>query len=192
MKSLRKILVLGLVVISILLLSQNIKDLEPDSPFFEAVNYVVKAGIMELDDKGNFRGALLVTRYDVAQYIYRLVMRFELEKLKEKLPLLDELDIVKAATIALDERTSNLEKNYNSLNSRVDSAVLEITSTASEVSELKTKIDSLEEAFNNLSLAFTSFKQETAGIDSEILRRIDVVEKTLRNLKRVHNRIPRD
>lgn len=115
----RKILVLGLVVISILLLSQNIKDLEPDSPFFEAVNYVVKAGIMELDDKGNFRGALLVTRYDVAQYIYRLVMRFELEKLKEKLPLLDELDIVKAATIALDERTSNLEKNYNSLNSRV-------------------------------------------------------------------------
>lgn len=79
----RKILVLGLVVISILLLSQNIKDLEPDSPFFEAVNYVVKAGIMELDDKGNFRGALLVTRYDVAQYIYRLVMRFELENSKK-------------------------------------------------------------------------------------------------------------
>lgn len=179
----RKILVLGLAVMSVLLLSQNIKDLEQDSPFFEAVNYVVKAGIMELDDKGNFRGALLVTRYDVAQYIYRLVMRFELEKLKEKLPLLDELDIVKTATIALDERTSNLEKNYNSLNSRVDSAVLEITSTASEVLELKTKADSLEEAFNNLSLAFTSFKQETAGIDSEILRRIDVVEKNLKKLE---------
>ena len=182
---LKRIFFAGLVTIALFLMGQTIKDVEPDSPFFDVVKYVVDSGLMELDENGNFRGALLVTRYDVAQYIYRLVTRFELEKFREKFPLLDELDIVKAATIALDERTTKLEEDYKSLDSKIENVISKVTAAASDLSKLGTKIDSLEDAYKNLSLAFASFKQETGGFDTEILRRIDTVEKKLQELEQV-------
>ncbi|WP_233185634.1 S-layer homology domain-containing protein [Thermotoga sp. SG1] len=182
---LKRIFLAGLLIIALSLAGQDIKDVEPDSPFFEAVKYVVDSKLMELDENGNFRGALLVTRYDIAQYIYRLVMRFELEKLREKISLLDELDIIKAATIALDERTKKLEEDYKLMDTRIEDVMSRITSSASDLSELEVKVNSLEDAYRNLSLAFASFKQETGGFDTEILRRIDTVEKRLQELEKI-------
>ncbi|PLV56828.1 hypothetical protein AS006_04320 [Thermotoga sp. SG1] len=181
----KRIFLAGLLIIALSLAGQDIKDVEPDSPFFEAVKYVVDSKLMELDENGNFRGALLVTRYDIAQYIYRLVMRFELEKLREKISLLDELDIIKAATIALDERTKKLEEDYKLMDTRIEDVMSRITSSASDLSELEVKVNSLEDAYRNLSLAFASFKQETGGFDTEILRRIDTVEKRLQELEKI-------
>lgn len=63
----------------------RIKDVSPVLDIYEPVSFMIQNKIMELDENGNFRGGLLTTRFDIAQYLYNILKNFQLQDFPKKL-----------------------------------------------------------------------------------------------------------
>ncbi|HOJ87777.1 MAG TPA: hypothetical protein PLK95_05610 [Pseudothermotoga sp.] len=63
----------------------KIKDVSPVLDIYEPVSFMIENKIMELDENGNFRGGLLTTRFDIAQYLYNILKNFQLQDVPKKL-----------------------------------------------------------------------------------------------------------
>lgn len=63
----------------------KIKDVSPVLDIYEPVSFMIQNKIMELDENGNFRGGLLTTRFDIAQYLYNILKNFQLQDFPKKL-----------------------------------------------------------------------------------------------------------
>ncbi|MDM7321211.1 MAG: S-layer homology domain-containing protein, partial [Fervidobacterium sp.] len=66
----RGIILLFLISISIYVFSATIKDLSPSAAEYKAVNFLVEQRIMDVDANGNFKPSLLITKLDLARYLY--------------------------------------------------------------------------------------------------------------------------
>jgi len=63
----------------------KIKDVSPVLDIYEPVSFMIENKIMELDENGNFRGGLLTTRFDIAQYLYNILKNFQLQDVPKRL-----------------------------------------------------------------------------------------------------------
>lgn len=81
-------ILLGLTVL-LFCAEVKIKDVSPVLDIYEPVSFMIQNKIMELDENGNFRGGLLTTRFDIAQYLYNILKNFQLEDLPKKLSTLE-------------------------------------------------------------------------------------------------------
>ncbi|AEH51759.1 S-layer homology domain-containing protein [Pseudothermotoga thermarum] len=166
----RKLVLALLTVVSLILVAQEvrIRDISPILDIYEPVSFVVQRGIMELDENGNFRGGLLTTRFDIAQYLYRLIKVFKLEEVVPELEGLkksvEEQKIkyigVESAYKVVEEKIAQLESALNGLNVKMDEmskqlalqvvAEVEKALSAQKIGELFTRVDLLQKQVENL------------------------------------------
>jgi len=180
----RRVLILTVFLPSILLFSQTIRDVPPQSNLYSIVEYLVKTGIMDVDEGGYFRGNLLLTKFDLAGYLYRMINYFKLEEVKAKLPALTELSLIKPALTALDERQKRVEQTLEEVKKTISQYEKRINEISTRLSSLDQDIKSLKDSMNNLSVAFANMKQEAAAFDREIINRITDVERRVQELQR--------
>ncbi|MFN4190345.1 MAG: S-layer homology domain-containing protein [Pseudothermotoga sp.] len=112
----------------------KIKDVSPVLDIYEPVSFMIRNKIMELDENGNFRGGLLTTRFDIAQYLYNILKNFQLEDLPKKLSTLErnqqELSArvlgVEAAYKTHEQRMKDFENALSQVQSQSDQLAQQI------------------------------------------------------------------
>ncbi|MFN3283530.1 MAG: S-layer homology domain-containing protein [Pseudothermotoga sp.] len=132
----RKVLFCILLSLTVLLFCAEvkIKDVSPVLDIYEPVSFMIQNKIMELDENGNFRGGLLTTRFDIAQYLYNILKNFQLEDLPKKLSTLErnqqELSArvlgVEAAYKTYEQRMKDFENALSQVQSQSDQLAQQI------------------------------------------------------------------
>jgi len=175
----RKMVVLFALIGCSLFAQLNIKDVSPVLDIYVPVSFVIENKIMELDENGNFRGGLLTTRFDIAQYIYRTIKNFQLDELSKRLSALAESQKevsakmlgIESAYKTYDQRLRELETATVNIQSQLDKLSQELFAQVQKqiVDYIKAqeaqlaRIDALVERVNSVEkLSSDLFKQVQA------------------------------
>lgn len=135
------ILIAILMLFSLMTLGAvSIKDLSPSASGYRAVSDLVEKKIMDIDSNGNFKPSLLVTKLDLARYLYNLIEYYNLETFATQVgsqKTLSTEDLRK-----LESRISSVEKNIQN-----------IQTNQNELVEIKKRLDSLEKRFSGMDIS---------------------------------------
>ncbi|RKX53576.1 MAG: hypothetical protein DRP25_00070, partial [Thermotoga sp.] len=174
----KRLLFSMMVLIPVFILCAEIKDVSPGLDVYEAVNYVVDKGIMELDSKGYFRGALLITRFDLAQYLYNLINVFSLDELSKMKGIPEEVGVIKNTFVALDTRVSKIEKRIE-----------EVVKSLEDLPKLQQKLENVEKFEKDLESEIKGLKREISSVRSSISVLRNELEGVKRDLPTVKSKI---
>jgi chromosome segregation ATPase len=169
----RGIILLFLISISIYVFSATIKDLSPSAAEYKAVKFLVEQRIMDVDANGNFKPSLLVTKLDLARYLYAIIDRYNLTSLQST----KSVDLVK-----LESRITTLERQISSIHS---SQFQSASALQSELNDLKKRLLAVESKVTNLENKSTdsSKNQQTIiSLQSELSalnKRVTAVENKI-------------
>lgn len=146
----------------------DIKDVSPVLDIYVPVSFVIENKIMELDENGNFRGGLLTTRFDIAQYIYRTIKTFQLDELTKRLSTLSD------AQKEIFAKTAGLEAAYKTYDQR-------LREIENATVNLQNQIDKLsQELFSQLQKQFLDYikaQENQLGKIDALTARVDALEK---------------
>jgi chromosome segregation ATPase len=143
-----------MISISIYVFSATIKDLSPSAAEYKAVNFLVEQRIMDVDANGNFKPSLLVTKLDLARYLYAIIDRYNLTSLQST----KSDDLVK-----LESRITTLERQISSIpSSQFQSA----SDLQSELNDLKRRLLAVESKVTNLENKSTDSSKDQQTIIS--------------------------
>lgn len=159
----KKGFILMFVIISIFLPlmmfgAVSIKDLSPSASGYKAVSDLVEKKIMDVDANGNFKPSLLITKLDLARYLYNLIDYYNLDSLSSQ-------TTSQKSTVNIED----LRKLENRI-SGIERSIQNIQSIQSEISELKKRIDNLE-------------KRVSTGVDTSKDQAIGTLQKDISDLK---------
>lgn len=161
--------VLTLLMMNCLLIAQvSIKDVSPVLDIYIPVSFVIENKIMELDENGNFRGGLLTTRFDIAQYIYRTIKNFQLDELSKRLSALGD------AQKEIFAKTAGLEAAYKTYDQRLREIENATVSLQNQIGKLS------QELFSQLQkqlLDYIKAQETQLGKIDALSTRVDAVEK---------------
>jgi len=150
----RGIILLFLISISSYVFSATIKDLSPSAAEYKAVNFLVEQRIMDVDANGNFKPSLLITKLDLARYLYAIIDRYNLTSLQST----KSDDLVK-----LESRITTLERQISSIpSSQFQSA----PALQSELNDLKRRLLAVESKVTNLENKSTDSSKDQQTIIS--------------------------
>ena len=197
----KRSLLLIVILIPVFALCAEIKDVSPGLDVYEAVNYVVDKGIMELDSKGYFRGALLITRFDLAQYLYNLINVFSLEDLSKMKNIPKEVGVIKSTFVALDARVTKIDEkigevmksleNLSKLEQKVENVEkfgkgLErsIKEMEKEISSIRSSINKLKGDVGSIREGLLSVKNEISIVEEKFTKKIDAIKSDVLNLEK--------
>ncbi|AJC74759.1 hypothetical protein AJ81_05520 [Pseudothermotoga hypogea DSM 11164 = NBRC 106472] len=165
----------------------NIRDVSPVLDIYTPVSFVVENKIMELDENGNFRGGLLTTRFDIAQYIYRTIKNFQLDELSKKFSALEEtqkevsakMSGIEAAYRTYDQRLRELETATVNLQSQLDKLSQELFAQVQ-----KQLLDYIKSQENQLAKidALTARLDAVEKLNSELFKQMQAQQSDLNNV----------
>jgi predicted nucleic acid-binding Zn-ribbon protein len=155
----RGIILLFLISISIYVFSATIKDLSPAAAEYKAVNFLVEQRIMDVDANGNFKPSLLITKLDLARYLYAIIDRYNLTSLQST----KSGDLVK-----LESRITTLERQISSIpSSQFQTSQFQSASALqSELNDLKRRLLAVESKVTNLENKSTDSSKDQQTIIS--------------------------
>lgn len=146
----------------------SIKDVSPVLDIYVPVSFVIENKIMELDENGNFRGGLLTTRFDIAQYIYRTIKTFQLDELNKRLSTISD------AQKEIFAKIVGLEAAYKTYDQR-------LREIENATVNLQNQIDKLsQELFSQLQKQFLDYvkaQENQLGKIDALTARVDALEK---------------
>lgn len=165
----KRTLLVFLMLMGCLFFAQvDIKDVSPVLDIYVPVSFVIENKIMELDENGNFRGGLLTTRFDIAQYIYRTIKTFQLDELNKRLSTISD---AQKETFA---KTAGLEAAYKTYDQR-------LREIENATVNLQSQIDKLsQELFSQLQKQFLDYvkaQENQLGKIDALTSRVDALEK---------------
>lgn len=164
----RTLLVFLLLLTCLLFAQVDIKDVSPVLDIYVPVSFVIENKIMELDENGNFRGGLLTTRFDIAQYIYRTIKTFQLDELTKRLSTISD------AQKEISAKTAGLEAAYKTYDQR-------LREIENATMNLQNQIDKLsQELFSQLQKQFLDYikaQENQLGKIDALTARVDALEK---------------
>ncbi|WP_041081122.1 S-layer homology domain-containing protein [Thermotoga profunda] len=143
----------------------KIKDVSPVLDIYEPVSFMIENKIMELDENGNFRGGLLTTRFDIAQYLYNILKNFQLQDFPKKLSTLEknqqELSTkvlgIEAAYKTYEQRMKDFENALSQVQSQSDKLAQQI------YAQLRKEFD---EALKNQQLQLSRYEPLFSRVDA--------------------------
>lgn len=165
----KRTLLVFLMLMGCLFFAQvDIKDVSPVLDIYVPVSFVIENKIMELDENGNFRGGLLTTRFDIAQYIYRTIKTFQLDELNKRLSTISD------AQKEIFAKTAGLEAAYKTYDQR-------LREIENATVNLQSQIDKLsQELFSQLQKQFLDYvkaQENQLGKIDALTSRVDALEK---------------
>lgn len=157
----------------------TIKDLSPSAADYKAVNFLVDEKIMDVDANSNFKPSLLVTKLDLARYLYALVNRYNLIGRTEDYS--DSIKRLEARISALEKQMENIPKT-----SSAGVSIPQITALQNEISDLKKKIANLE----NTSVSSTNVSKSIEQSLTPVQNDLSNLTKRLTSLENKVNTLP--
>gem|GEM_PF-599497 len=175
----------------------KIKDVSPVLDIYEQVSFMIENKIMELDENGNFRGGLLTTRFDIAQYLYNVLKNFQLQDISKKLSSFEknqqELSTkilgVEAAYKTYEQRMKDFENALTRIQNQFDRLSQEVYAKVREefenaLKDQKSEIARYEPLFSRMSAVeglVSSLQKQLASSDKNLdllNNKISVLEQT--------------
>jgi len=147
MLNFKNILIVLFLIIPIILLSQAPKDVSEQLDIYSRIKWAVEAGVMDVDNSGNFNGTNVVNRYELAGTIFGF---------KEYLL---NLDLFKGVSTILT-RTGKLEQENQSQQTSLDT--------------LRRRLDAFEMQFSSAELI--AIESRLNGIKTEIMMEMQTLE----------------
>ncbi|MFN4224075.1 MAG: S-layer homology domain-containing protein, partial [Fervidobacterium nodosum] len=159
----------------------TIKDLSPSASDYKAVNALVDMKILDVDSNGNFKPSLLITKLDLARYLYNLIDYYNLNNLSRLQTSLG--DVVTSSDLkkldskisGLDSRISGVEKQIQSIQSSQNNLQDTVKNLQVNINEMAKKIDSLEKKI--------SAPVSTPSIPSSYQETLTSLQKSVNDLK---------
>lgn len=186
MKKLSVLIVLFLLINLVFGDQVEIKDVSPVLDVYKAVSFLVENQIMKVDENGNFKGGLLITRFDMAEYLYNLINVFNLHLLASNISSVtqqtQEISVrikgIEAAYTSIEDRLNNyaallrdVQMKMDQISANVSSQIKNEVETQtsflqSSVEELSQKISSLEEDFLQREDRIASLQDKISSLES--------------------------
>ncbi len=175
----------------------RIRDVSPVLDIYEPVSFVVEKQIMEIDENNNFRGGLLTTRFDIAQYLYRLIKNFKLEQLVVDVGKLKtdsekfsaRFSGLESAYKVTEDRLKQLEAILTTLITKVDELssdlAAKITKEIQSVLEQLAQMQKFEELFDRIS----SLEQQMTDLQKQTMDLTNQQQSYQSNLQSLSNKI---
>jgi len=145
-----------------------LKDVPPNHWAYEAVKYLLEAGVVSGMPDGTYQGNQPATRYQVAVYIYRTV-----EYLKSSLPYLTaedmagftkELDSLRSLVDSVAQNAEEMGSQYQQLKNQLNA----MGSDTGEVSSLKTSLASHDSRIMQLENNYSSMKSNMSSVQGTV------------------------
>lgn len=186
LKKLSVLVVLFLLINPVFGDQVEIKDVSPVLDVYKAVSFLVENQIMKVDENGNFKGGLLITRFDMAEYLYNLINVFNLHLLASNMSSVtqqtQEISVrikgIEAAYTSIEDRLNNyaallrdVQMKMDQISANVSSQIKNEVETQtsflqSNVEELSQKISSLEEDFLQREDRIASLQDKISSLES--------------------------
>ena len=186
MKKLSVLIVLFLLINLVFGDQVEIKDVSPVLDVYKAVSFLVENQIMKVDENGNFKGGLLITRFDMAEYLYNLINVFNLHLLASNMSSVtqqtQEISVrikgIEAAYTSIEDRLNNYAALLRDVQMKMDQISADVSSQIknevetqtsflqSSVEELSQKISSLEEDFLQREDRIASLQDKISSLES--------------------------
>lgn len=164
----------------------EIKDVSPVLDVYKAVSFLVENQIMKVDENGNFKGGLLITRFDMAEYLYNLINVFNLHLLASNMSSItqqtQEISVrikgIEAAYTSIEDRLNNYAALLRDVQMKMDEVSADVSSKIknevetqtsflqSNVKELSQKISNLEEDFLQREDRIASLQEKISSFES--------------------------
>lgn len=164
----------------------EIKDVSPVLDVYKAVSFLVENQIMKVDENGNFKGGLLITRFDMAEYLYNLINVFNLHLLASNMSSItqqtQEISVrikgIEAAYTSIEDRLNNYAALLRDVQMKMDEVSADVSSKVknevetqtsflqSNVKELSQKISNLEEDFLQREDRIASLQEKISSFES--------------------------
>ncbi|RKX37523.1 MAG: hypothetical protein DRP20_04540 [Thermotogae bacterium] len=186
LKKLSVLIVLFLLINLVFGDQVEIKDVSPVLDVYKAVSFLVENQIMKVDENGNFKGGLLITRFDMAEYLYNLINVFNLHLLASNMSSVtqqtQEISVrikgIEAAYTSIEDRLNNYAALLRDVQMKMDQISADVSSQIknevetqtsflqSSVEELSQKISSLEEDFLQREDRIASLQDKISSLES--------------------------
>ncbi|HOK87454.1 MAG TPA: S-layer homology domain-containing protein [Fervidobacterium sp.] len=145
----------------------TINDLSPASSQYKAVNFLVDRKIMEVDQNNNFKPSLLVSKLDLAKYLYNLIVYYKLENL---------------STSSVEGELSKLQSRVSSLEKQVQTSSSAQSSIQNDISDIKKRLTSLESKVGAITTQTPQISQSSQTKDvskdlEQLSKRISALEQ---------------
>lgn len=187
------LLSLLLITLMVVVMGIDIKDVKPSSDIYEHVVKVIEAGIMKVDDKGYFNGSLLVTRYDMAEVLSKLLDKVSIEAISKITQQMESLQKLPDELGKANQRITLIENQLSQMNFE------ELVRKIGELKvELSAQIDTLEsnleyvKGYNSFVEAINeSISKYVSQVDEQQFR-LTASEKNLSQLSDILNKLNDD
>ncbi|MEN6591102.1 MAG: S-layer homology domain-containing protein [Fervidobacterium sp.] len=145
----------------------TINDLSSASAQYKAVSFLVDRKIMEVDQNNNFKPSLLVSKLDLAKYLYNLITYYKLEN---------------SNSTVSSEEISKIQSRVSSLEKQMQSSISAQSGVQSDLSDLKKRITALENKVT--SITTTSSSQASQITPTDFSKDIDSLSKRVATLEK--------
>ncbi|HOS51879.1 MAG TPA: S-layer homology domain-containing protein [Fervidobacterium sp.] len=145
----------------------TINDLSSASAQYKAVSFLVDRKIMEVDQNNNFKPSLLVSKLDLAKYLYNLITYYKLEN---------------SNSTVSSEEISKIQSRVSSLEKQMQSSISAQSGVQSDLSDLKKRITALESKVT--SITTTSSSQASQITPTDFSKDIDSLSKRVATLEK--------
>ncbi len=202
----KKFLLLVLVVLlaGVMAFGQAIPlgDIPPNHWAYEAVKYLLEAGVVSGMPDGTYQGNSAATRYQVAVYLYRAI-----EYMKSSLPYLKaedmagfmkELDSLRLLVDSVANNAENVGTEYQKLSmqlSAIQNDISELRTMKGTIASYDSRMMTLENGYGSVKDSVSSLQGSVSGISSKV----STVENNVRSfssditsLKASENRLTTD
>lgn len=182
-----------LMLLIIVVMGVEIKDVKPSSDIYEYVVKVIEAGIMEVDDKGYFNGSLLVTRYDMAEALSKLLDKVSIEAIAkitqqmesfQKLP--DELNKVNQRVMLVENQLSQM--NFEELVRKIGELKTELSA---QINTLESNLEYVKGYNSFVEAVNESITKYVSQVDEQQFR-LAANERNLSQLSDIVNKLNDD
>ncbi len=171
---------------TLVLADVTIKDVSPLIPEHDAVIYMVSNGIMETED-GFFKGGKIITKFDLAVYLYRLIKFLKLggtatppaTSLEIRPPMEEILKVLEYSPETGDSlRLRKIEKRLTSLEDLISSMK---TPPAHYETPVSTATEMSEEEYKDIATVLNDYEKRI----SELEGKMSDLEKSISGAKTV-------
>ena len=167
----------------------TINDLSSASAQYKAVNFLVDRKIMEVDQNNNFKPSLLVSKLDLAKYLYNLINYYKLEDSKSTVSS-EEISKMQSRISALEKQVQSNASTQSSIQSGIQSDLSDlkkrITALESKVTSVTTSSQAPQVTPMDFSKDIDSLSKRVATLEkgsSDLSKTVDQLSKKIATLE---------
>ena len=176
--------------VSVVLASDNIKDVSPDHWAYESVAKLVDRGYMSLYDGNEFKGEKKVTRYELAEVIAKMLKNINQGIVNPESG--DVLTLKKLSTefrselVEVVNQNENLKKKLNELSDQQEVNQEDLVNTNAKINDLRKQVDGILESITEEAIRTNKLQKKLNKLETKnqnLKKKVDQLSSEMENKK---------